>query len=341
MFFAEYNTSIEGVPEAVLVIPCLGTVCPVAWANQADVYVDTIDETFLHALPKVKRTLQQFYPKIRFRGNIHAKNIIKSDVTNNSKSMMLFSGGLDSLTTYVRHKTEKPILVSIHGTDLHSDNFEAWNTLVDSLKAFSNKTDSKLMLIRSNFRSVVHDLLLNVSYDRYVPVSWYYGVSHGLALLSLCAPIAFKEKVGKLYIASSDDEDHLMPLGSHPDIDNNVEWTGTKVVHDGCELTRQDKIGVIADYIKTEGRLYIRFCFQLNQGDNCSRCEKCGRTIVGLELDGIDPNECGYVVKADTFPWIKQNLMDGKWLTDDNLYLWEDIQRYARLSFSIKKKQKN
>ena len=63
VFFAEYNTSIEGVPEAVLVIPFLGTVCPVAWANQADVYVDTIDETFLHS-QKLRGLSNSFIQKL-------------------------------------------------------------------------------------------------------------------------------------------------------------------------------------------------------------------------------------------------------------------------------------
>jgi len=317
----EYDTSIEDVPESILIVPFLGTVCPVAWINKADVYVDTIDETYLHTLPKVKRTLQHFYPRMRFCGEIHAKNVVKPDVQVHSKNMMLFSGGIDSMTTYIRHQTENPVLASIHGADVPLANREAWSTLVGSLKAFSDKTGSKLSPIRSNFMSMLHALILNVCYARYVPVSWYYGVGHGLALLSLCAPIAFKEKIAKFYIASSQTKDDSSPLGSHPDIDNNVEWTGTKVVHDAYELTRQDKIKVLADYIKTTGHnMCVRSCWDPNRGDNCSRCEKCSRTIIGLELEGIDPNQCGYVVNADTFSWIKQNLMRGKWYSGCLLY---------------------
>ena len=339
LFFAEYNIPIEDVPESILVIPFLGTVCPVAWANNATVYIDTVDESFLYALQKVKATIQRFYPKVQFRGNIQVKKIAKPEAAAHSRSMMLFSGGIDSLTTYIRHQTEDPILVSIHGQDVSSKDFESWNTLADALKAFSDKTESKLLTIRSNFRSILQELLLNVCYDRHILHSWYGGVGHGLILLSLCAPIAFKEKVGKLYIASSRDREHPMPLGSHPDIDNNVEWAGTKIVHDGYELSRQDKIGVLADYIKAEGPLYIRSCFQLDRGDNCSRCEKCCRTILGLEMAGIDPNECGYVVDADTFVWIKQNLLYGEWPNEVVMFLWEDIQRHIRLDNVVHKKE--
>jgi hypothetical protein len=337
VFLVEYDVSIEDIPEAILIIPFLGTVCPIAWVTKADVYVETIDETYLHALPKVKRTFQRFYPKMRFSGEIHAKNIVKPDVTLHSKRMMLFSGGLDSVVTYIRHKNEKPILTSIHGADVPLGNRDAWSQLVESLKAFSDNTGSRLRPIRSNFKSMLNELVLDVCYNRYVPDSWYYGVGHGLALLSLCAPIAFKEKVGKLYIASSQTKDDTSPLGSHPDIDNNVEWTGTKVVHDGYELNRQEKIKVLADYIKTTGhKVYIRSCWELDRGDNCSRCEKCSRTIVGLLLEDIDPNECGYVVNADTFSWIKQNLMKGKWyVRDAPFYKWWIIQCRAKLKHDL------
>jgi hypothetical protein len=339
LFFAEYSIPIEDVPESILVIPFLGTVCPIAWANNATVYVDTVDETFLHALEKVKATLQRFYPKVQFRGKMQVKKIAKPEVAANSRSMMLFSGGLDSLTTYVRHQSENPILVSIHGHDVPSNDFESWNTLTEGIKTFSDKTESPLLTIRSNYRSILKNRLLNVCYNRYIPNSWYGRVGHGLTLLSLCAPIAFKEKVGKLYIASSHDRIYSLPWGSHPEIDNYVEWTGTKVVHDGFELTRQDKIKVLADYIKAEGPLYIRSCFQLNRGDNCNRCEKCCRTILGLEMAGIDPNECGYVVDADTFAWIKQNLLYRKWPNDNVMFMWKDIQRHTRLDNMVHKKE--
>jgi hypothetical protein len=337
VFFVEYDTSIEDVPEAILIIPFLGTVCPIAWVTKADVYVDIIDETYLHALSKVKRTLQRFYPKMRFSGEIRAKNIVKPDIQVHSKSMTLFSGGLDSLVTYIRHKNEKPFLASIHGADVPLDNREAWNTLVESLKAFSEKTDSKLRPIRSNFRSILDELMLNMFYARYVHVSWYYGVAHGLALLSLCAPVAFKERVGTLYIASSQCKDNFSPSGSHPQIDNNVEWTGTKVVHDGYELTRQDKIKVLADYIKTTGhKVYVHSCWQSDRGDNCSRCEKCSRTMVGLVLEGINPSDCGYIVNDDTFLWIKQNLMKGKWYIGwSSFYRWTTMQNRAKLKHNL------
>jgi len=98
VFFSKYDTSIDGVPESILVIPFLATCLPVVWASKADLYVETIDEEFLNALKNIKNSFQNFYPKIDFGGNIHIDKILKSSVNGYLKSMMLFSGGVDSLT---------------------------------------------------------------------------------------------------------------------------------------------------------------------------------------------------------------------------------------------------
>lgn len=156
---------------------------------------------------------------------------------------------------------------------------------------------------------------------------------HGLALLGLCAPITYIDKVGTLYIAASFSTEYSEPWGSHPDIDNNVRWTGTTVVHDGITLSRQEKMRVIDKYIKTQDpELYIRSCYKSDSGDNCSRCEKCSRTILGLEMAGIDPNEHGYDVNANTFASIREKLSSGIWkFEEDNQFYWENILHHAYL----------
>jgi len=56
-FRTSYDVPIGDVPEGVLAIPVLAQVCPVAWANGADVYVDEVDATFARALEDVKESL--------------------------------------------------------------------------------------------------------------------------------------------------------------------------------------------------------------------------------------------------------------------------------------------
>lgn len=330
-FFVEYDSTIENVPLGILMIPFLGVVCPIAWVNNADVYVDEVDENYLMALQRIKAVFQCDFPRMKFSGFVTAKKIVKLNVSSNSKSMMLFSGGLDSIVTYIRHRHEKPVLASIHGADVSISNFGAWNKLVNSLKDFSCEHGSDLKLIQSNFRSIIDEFLLDECYKIGFLENWYAGVGHGLALLSLCAPVAYAEKISILYIASSMSTDFPSVWGSNPQIDNNIEWSGTKVQHDCYELTRQKKANFLADYLKTTGkRVLIRSCWKLNRGDNCSVCKKCYLTIIGLELAGIDPNVCGFSLQPDTFSKIKRIIMTGEFIDPNDYTIWIDFQRHAR-----------
>src|SRR5208337_617049 len=91
-FFAEYDVSIEGIPDAILIIPFLSAICPIAWANQADIYVETVDETFLQSLEKVRSALNKFYPQMNFNNKIHVNKIVALNVNTQPGAMMLFSG---------------------------------------------------------------------------------------------------------------------------------------------------------------------------------------------------------------------------------------------------------
>lgn len=340
-FIAEYDIPVEKVPEAILIIPFLATISPIAWANQAEVLVETVDATFLSSLNLVKKTLQKFYPQMKFTGNIKAENVLSPCVEARTRRMMLFSGGIDSLTTFIRHQDENPILASVQETDFLKNTKEkaqnigqtniTMNISSKYLEDFSSTTKSENRIIVSNFISVPDNCMLGI-YQKQLSGGWYTRVMHGLAFTGLCAPLAYIEKVDKLYIASSFTADTQIPWGSHPDIDNNIKWTGTRVEHDGYELSRQDKIFLIADYIKNKKpEPQIRVCQSGSKLDeNCSRCEKCSRTILGLELAGVDPNKHGFSVDAETFSYIKKNLEDRTWrFGDGQVYVWTDLQKHA------------
>lgn len=328
-FTVEYNTSIENVPEAILVIPFLASACPIAWANQADVFVDTVDETFLRSLDRVQKTLQKFYPQMKFSGKVYAKKIVTPDIGIQANSMMLFSGGIDALATYVRHQAENPILVSVHGAVIDFNDKEAWNRFIGHMEKSFDKTRVTLRTISSNFIKIV-DMFLLSEYHPKISGTWQNKVMHGLALIGLCAPLAFVDKVGKLYIAATFTDSVKMPHGSHPEIDNHVRWTGIKVIHDGHELGRQEKIDFLADFLKNKNpEHYIHVCLTSKTDKNCSKCEKCSRTILGLELAGINPDKHGFVVNSDTFIRIKKNLANGLWKFGDEESMWVELQERA------------
>ncbi len=339
-FIVEYDTSLQEVPEAVLIIPFLATVAPIAWANQANVFVKNVDATFYQSLELVRKTLERFYPKMEFNGKIYAENVVFLPTTNQTRKMALFSGGLDSLATFVRHQKENPILVSVLDAPLVakrrlSPNYRHLNVNSENIKRLFNSIKPEIGIIISNWMNIPNLFALRI-YEQKLSGEWYMRIMHGLAFIGLCAPLAFVEKVDKLYIASSFTADAQIPWGSHPDIDNKVKWAGTSIEHDGYELSRQEKMFLIADYIqKYEPTLQITACNATPRnsrtiGRNCNVCEKCNRTILGLEIAGINPNEHGYLVSAETFSQMRKKIESGAWLFgDDEIYMWTDLQKYG------------
>src|SRR3989304_7688990 len=67
-FFVHYyhELDINNVNEGILVIPIVSMIAPVAWAVGADIQVDTLDETYLHSLTKIKQIFRSFYPQFSF-----------------------------------------------------------------------------------------------------------------------------------------------------------------------------------------------------------------------------------------------------------------------------------
>lgn len=133
--------------------------------------------------------------------------------------------------------------------------------------------------------------MLLAHYKRFVDGAWYSSVGHGLGLLGLCAPMAYARGIEDLYVAATHWDGIDLEWGSRPDIDDYVRWSGTRCHHDAYELTRQERLDAIADYVETDAPdLQLQTC-NVRMDGNCGECEKCYRTAVGLRLSGLEPSD--------------------------------------------------
>jgi hypothetical protein len=329
-FLAEYDVDVESVPESVAVIPALSHLCPVAWANGADVHVPAVDERFLDSLRDVRATLSEMYPTFIDGGAIRAGSVEPSPDPSPppDRPGLLFSGGVDSTASYVRHRDEEPVLVSVQGWVVDDD--EEWDQVQSTLRRFATARGLDHHSIRSNMLSALDTGMLQAHYKRYVDGAWYSSVGHGLGLLGLCAPLTESLGLGTLYIAATHWEGTSLAWGSHPRIDDAVAWRATTARHDGYELTRQERLELVTEYAESTPRqLELRTC-NVTPTDNCGRCEKCCRTIVGLVLAGADPTEYGYPLDPETFEHARDRLIGGDWtLGMDEFVMWSDLQTHV------------
>jgi hypothetical protein len=321
-FFASYgDIDLTSVPESLLIIPALASLAPIAWARNATVYVPKLDSVFFDALQAVKKSLQIMHPRISWTGEVQPESLVTTRDYPSSRSALLFSGGIDSLTSYVVHQNEKPLLVSVLGPDRNSIEF---NLKLKELSSFSSKQGSRFTPVCTNMESLF--------VAKHLPFGggwWWTRVQHGLAYLGLCAPLSPVEQIGRIYLASTHTRESQIPWGSHPSIDNNVTWASTTAQHDCYHLSRQEKIKILATYIRAENpQVKIRICYQGPDHTNCSQCGKCCRTIIGLAAVGIDPNLHGFHCDAHKLADIRYRLSHRKFLLDaNNLSMWKDIQK--------------
>ncbi len=110
-FFVKYDKDIGKVNESILYIPFIANVAPVSWAIGADLHVKELDRTFMGSLGRIKDVMKAMYPDFSCAGDICVENIV-SNRFGHRGSAQLFTGGIDSLATYARHRDENPDLIS-------------------------------------------------------------------------------------------------------------------------------------------------------------------------------------------------------------------------------------
>lgn len=325
-FYVQYDSNLDvgRVDSSILTIPIVALIAPIAWALGVDVQLNEIDATYLQSLAKVKDAYRSLHANFSFSGDIAAKETV-TNVFGGERTGMLFTGGVDSLTSYLRHKQKRPDLFSVWGLpDIPPYNEEFGDIMWNNVHQFANLDGLQVIQVKTDMVSNINRELLSKKFG----LGWFSDAAFGVFLLGLCAPITAIKGIGTILIASSWTVDYKGPPGSHPLIDNNVSWADVKAVHDGHELSRQQKVEYLC---KPENERYLphlRVCWEWVFSRNCGNCEKCFRTIAGLAVEGVDPNSCNFKIDETTFPYIMNCFLKGRIALDDmDICLWSDIQK--------------
>lgn len=350
--YIEYDKNIDEVPNSILQIPAVSGIITLAWLTGADVYVKEFDAAYLNSLQKVKKVLRGWYPEFPF-SEIYADKIILNRFNNNGYGL-LFSGGIDSMTSYIRHRDKKPNLIHCVVRKEHL------NRNREHLINFAKQENVTINVIKTNMYNVTHGLLIYAQFG----VDWWPDVGHSIVYTGLCAPLTQKINVGTLLIASSYTREFKYPWGSHPLIDNNISWGGCRVLHDSYELSRQQKIShVLKNYIASHDGDHVlkalaselacgssSVCGKCAECVSSSGCMKCLRNIAGLALENINPNLCGFNLDMETFDFIKQGFIEGNFIKSrilirtkagilgkaDELFFLKDIQKgYTKIDHNL------
>jgi hypothetical protein len=225
------------------------------------------------------------------------------------KSISSFSGGVDSLFTFFRHKDRVlgdgtaliDDLLCIGGFNTPMDDFDQMR---NDLEPFAVRFGRRLVPILTNIRYGGHAIETPYSIGR-----WEERLAHG-AFLAGIVHLLGRHK--EFIIPATAVYNGLYPWGSHPMCDPLLSSSNLGVVHDGASFNRIERTELIT--VQDGALSILQVCARNDRRQgNCSRCQKCLRTMSTLDLLGVRE-------RAKTFDWSDYSMeqLSRVWLPSEN-----------------------
>lgn len=299
-----YDVDLAELPASIAVIPFLCNILPVVWCSGAEVEVDELDRDFAGCLEELRAAFQRFYPELEFSGGIRAGRLVDNWLdTPAAESIVLYSGGVDATFSMLGNLALRPHLVCIRGSDIYFSPEEdaAWAHIGAQNRDIAARLGLGYGEIESTFKAFLRDWKLNPAFASKVRDNWWHGFQHGLALLGLAAPLAWLRRSKRIFISSSFSfkDARYARAASHPSLDETLRFFGCRISHYDYTVSRSEKVAFICRQQQMlQTQIPLRVCWEVRDGRNCCRCEKCLRTIFAIHAEDRDPVDFGFPLDA-------------------------------------------
>ena len=273
LWFESSDIALRPSPEAfgsALLLPSLNNGCSLTIDNQ-------VNGKWLSNVEQILDIYHEWwgYPKLMPQ----SAGCYSGQARAEGKTALLFSGGVDSFFSLLRHTETIDALVTVQGFDMPLQDTTRFAALKSSLSSIASETGKKSLVIRTNVRE--HSEFDKVFWER----------SHGGALAAVGHLLG--DSFGRLLISSSYPNAFQRPWGSHAKTDPLWSSDDLQIVHFGAEFGRIQKLSSIVH--EPLVRKHLRVCWEnLSASGNCSLCEKCLRVRLVLA-------ECGELINYPGF----------------------------------------
>jgi len=283
--------------------------------------------------PRLAYSLEeyQFFLHLLSPQDLHRVKIRYDQIQGGTQSKGVaatFSGGVDSFFTLRSHLPESQLnpdyqithALFIQNFDILNQSHDRYQTLFLRYRKVMQELGIELMPLETN---LVNTIVPRLEYR------YFYG-----PVLAGCGMILdglFK----RFYISSSRDyyQMDIRTSSSNPLSDRLLSTDSLDIVHFGANVRRVEKIEALADWKPVQENLRVCGNTELGEHDmNCSRCEKCIRTMIPLYALGkmnqfktfskplgsnwdtlwwarkFDPSRDQYT--PETFPFVKKHKPD-------------------------------
>lgn len=334
--FVEFGFDISAIPKSVLAVPILSNIMQFAWLFDCLVWIESVDKQFYECLPRIKRSFQEMYRNYSFGGSLIAAKVIDNEHSVKKESALLFTGGVDATTTFLRIRDTHPILIDTFGwCNDRDDESCVFKADISAINRFAEEHCVQAEYIKSNFATFIKPEKVNKVLNRKLHNSWWFGFQQSLAFLGVASIVAFYYHIRTIYIGSSYTFGQAVNCVSDPRIDREFAVASCNVIHDAYELSRQQKIRVIVD-AKKEADVQVNLRVCSFKEENCNQCEKCFRTMIEIVAEGGNVNDFGFHIEGSFCEALKAFLKNNvKEIDNDHLVFWKDA--IARMSENYNK----
>lgn len=331
--YISYDSDVSEIPKSILAIPWLSNFVVISWFTGSTIIMDEVDQDFVECLSILKKAFSETHLDILCKkSDLIVTNLVKNSYQL-QKEAMLFSGGLDAWTTFLKHKDKKFDLITIQGSDIELHDDKKVQLIRTSYQENPLLSDLNVHFISCNFRNFYNQNLEKLIHYNYV--DWWTLVQHGLALTASSAPLAYKYGYSNVFIASTFSEKENFLWGSSI-LDNHIRFGNTTITHDGMEFNRIQKTEFVVKQIdELNVSFALRVCYKHNFSDfNCALCPKCLRMIISLVLYNKNPNEYGFKVDAGVYDIVINQLEKNNFSFVDPIF-WSEIDTLIKGDFSF------
>ena len=195
------------------------------------------------------------------------------------------SGGVDGSFSVYRHTRNNPADVS---RSREQDLGHAYHVLYsDEPEGIAGHGKAADALAEATASWGVQLIRVYTNIYLFAPVQTqnYAMVSHGAAFASLAH--ALSAETGATLLASSHTDGYYHPYGSTPEVDPMFSSGSMAFINDGGHYTRAEKVECLCG--DAAARRALNVCDRrapMADYKNCSRCHKCLRTMITIDLYG-------------------------------------------------------
>jgi len=270
-FPEQYEPWVSDRSEAFLI----GIIKPAMVFNEPLVVRGIISPSLAYNMEEYKRINHNWFPNQLSLIDITYNNIqLPSLVSTPSAVSGTFSGGVDSFFTLWSHlpenQPEKAFQIShiiyIQGVDTPYGQLEVLQFFKHRYSELAKRLNIQLITTRTNAKDFSNPWF-----------SWLY--MYGAAVIG--TPMALQNLLKIHYVASGMAYPHDYGSGCTPLTDHLLSTETTQIIYHGGSNTKIEKIDQLGNWLEAQNLL--RVCVSPN---NCSRCEKCLRTITMLKVSG-------------------------------------------------------